>query len=344
MTCSLPQIDRLYENAKRDQWNATTTLDWNKPIEREVLDMTQMPMFQTELYKSLSAEKKEQLARKFAAWRLSQFLHGEQGALMVCGQLVDAVPDLDSKMCAAAQVMDEARHVEVFRKYIQKLDKIYPIDPTLARLLTGIMEQDRWEPKYVGMQLIAEGLAIAAFRFMQHESKDALLKEMLEYVIKDESRHVGFGVLALRDGIKKLSGKERIELEDFCFTACDMMVTKVENGVARDGFLSGMSVFEEVGISASDLDDGDEAQPGLGGGRGGHGKEVQLVPVRGHDHSESEAPGPDERAHRAVAIASSACWRCTRADPRFAKLPRKSGRHRRPLFLLVGFSPCRDRA
>jgi hypothetical protein len=107
----------------------------------------------------------------------------------------------------------------------------------------------------VGMQLIAEGLAIAAFRFMQHESKDALLKEMLEYVIKDESRHVGFGVLALRDGIKKLSPKERTELEDFCFTACDMMVTKVEDGVARDGFLSGMSVFEEVGISSSDLDE-----------------------------------------------------------------------------------------
>jgi hypothetical protein len=250
-----PMLDRLYENAKRDQWNATTQLDWNKPIEREVLDMTQLPMFQTELYRSLSADKKEELARKFAAWRLSQFLHGEQGALMVCGQLVDAVPDLDSKMCAAAQVMDEARHVEVFRKYIQKLDKIYPIDPTLARLLTGIMEQDRWESKYVGMQLIAEGLAIAAFRFMQHESKDQLMKDMLEYVIKDESRHVGFGVLALRDGIKKLSSKERIELEDFCFTACDMMVTKVENGVARDGFLSGMSVFGEVGISPSDLEE-----------------------------------------------------------------------------------------
>jgi hypothetical protein len=251
----LPLIDRLYENAKRDQWNATTQLDWDKPIEREVLDMSQMPMFQTELYKSLSSEKKEQLARKFAAWRLSQFLHGEQGALMVCGQLVDAVPDLDSKMCAAAQVMDEARHVEVFRKYIQKLDKIYPIDPTLERLLRAIMEQDRWEPKYVGMQLIAEGLAIAAFRFMQHESKDQLLKDMLEYVIKDESRHVGFGVLALRDGIKKMTDKDRVALEDFCFAACDMMVTKVEDGVARDGFLSGMVVFEELGISIKDLED-----------------------------------------------------------------------------------------
>ncbi|HYA35930.1 MAG TPA: ferritin-like domain-containing protein [Candidatus Binataceae bacterium] len=249
-----PQLDRLYENAKRDQWNVSTTINWNRPIEREVLDMSQMPMFQTELYRSLSQERRETLARKFAAWRLSQFLHGEQGALLVCGQLVDAAPDLDAKMCAAAQVMDEARHVEAFRKYITKLDKIYPIDPTLDRILRAIIECERWETKYVGMQIVVEGLAIAAFRFMQHESKDPLLQEMLEYVMKDESRHVGFGVLALRDAIGGLGGIERRAIEEFAFTACDMMVTKIENGVPRDGFLSGMSVFEEMGISQADLD------------------------------------------------------------------------------------------
>jgi hypothetical protein len=249
-----PQLDRLYENAKRDQWNVSTTINWDRPIEREVLDMTMMPMFQTELYRSLSDDRKLALNRKFAAWRLSQFLHGEQGALMVCGQLVDAVPDLDAKMNAAAQVFDEARHVEGFRKYITKLDKIYPIDPTLERLLRAIMEHERWEPKYVGMQIVAEGLAIAAFRFMQRETKDDLLKELLEYIMKDESRHVGFGMLALREAVRKLSGKDKKDLEEFAFTACDMMVTKVENGVPRDGFLSGAMVFEEVGISLAEVE------------------------------------------------------------------------------------------
>ena len=250
-----PQMDRLYENAKRDQWNVTTTLNWDQPIGGEVLDMSAMPMFQTELYKSLSETQKDQLMRKFAAWRLSQFLHGEQGALMVCGQLVDAVPDLDAKMCAAAQVMDEARHVEGFRKYITKLDKIYPIDPTLDRLLSGIIKHERWEPKYVGMQIVAEGLALAAFRFMHNETKDPLLKELLEYIMKDESRHVGFGMLALRDACRKLNGKEKKDLEDFTFAACDMMVTKVTDGVPRDGFLSGIGIFDEVGISMSDIEE-----------------------------------------------------------------------------------------
>src|SRR5271157_3680874 len=250
-----PQMDRLYENAKRDQWNVTTTIDWERPIEGAVLDMSQLPMFQTELYRSLSQEQKDALMRKLAAWRLSQFLHGEQGALMVCGQLVDAAPDLDAKMCAAVQVMDEARHVEGFRKYITKLDRIYPIDPTLERLLRGIIEHERWEPKYVGMQIVAEGLAIAAFRFMHNDTKDSLLKELLEYIMKDESRHVGFGMLALREAVRKLDDKEKKELEEFSFAACDMMVTKVEDGVPRDGFLSFTSVFGEVGISMKDIEE-----------------------------------------------------------------------------------------
>lgn len=257
----LPQLDRLYENAKRDQWNASVAIDWNREIDGEVLDMTIMPMFQTELYRSLSPADKEVLARRFAAWRLSQFLHGEQGALLVCGQLIDTVPDLDAKLCAATQVMDEARHVESFRRYLTKLDRIYPVDPTLERLLLAVMNSERWEPKYVGMQILAEGLAIAAFKFMQNETRDPLLKELLEYILRDESRHVGFGLLALREAVRKLSGRDKRELEEFAFSTCDMMVTKIDNGVPRDGFLSGNAVFEEFGISARDLDDESRRNP-----------------------------------------------------------------------------------
>jgi len=106
----------------------------------------------------------------------------------------------------------------------------------------------------VGMQIVAEGLAIAAFRFMQRETKDDLLKELLEYIMKDESRHVGFGMLALREAVRKLHGQDKKDLEDFAFTACDMMVTKVVDGQPKDGFLSGITVFEEVGISATDIE------------------------------------------------------------------------------------------
>ncbi len=243
-----PQLERLYENAKRDQWNVSTTINWDRPISGPPLNMSLLPLCRTELYRALGAERQELLGRKFAAWRLSQFLHGEQGALMVAAQLVDAVPDLDAKMCAAAQVIDEARHVEAFRKYITKLDRIYPIDPTLERLLRAVMEHERWEPKYTGMQIITEGLAIAAFRFMHAQTGDELLKELLEYIMKDESRHVGFGMLALRDAVRKLESADKKALEEFAFAACDMTITKVEDGVPRDGFLSYSMVFDEMGI------------------------------------------------------------------------------------------------
>ena len=275
-----PQMDRLYENAKRDQWNVSTTINWDRPIEKEVLDMTMMPMFQTDLYRSLSEDNKLQLNRKFAAWRLSQFLHGEQGALLVCGQLVDAVPDLDAKMNAAAQVFDEARHVEGFRKYITKLDRIYPIDPTLEKLLTAIMKNERWEPKYVGMQIVAEGLAIAAFRFMQRETKDDLLKELLEYIMKDESRHVGFGMLALRDAVRKLHGKEKKGARGIFL-----------HRVRPDGYQGRRwSAARRLPVGRPGVRRGrhlderyrgrDASQSGVGRGREPARSPVQLVPVR----------------------------------------------------------------
>jgi hypothetical protein len=135
-----------------------------------------MAFLQLKFFERLYRSQREEFNAHYSAWILRQLLHGEQGALMVAAQLVDAVPDLDAKMCAAAQVIDEARHVEAFRRYITKLDRIYPIDPTLERLLRAVMEHDRWEPKYTGMQIITEGLAIAAFRFMHAQTGDDLLR------------------------------------------------------------------------------------------------------------------------------------------------------------------------
>jgi len=158
--------------------------------------MTMMPMFQTELYRSLSEENKLQLGRKFAAWpALANSLHGEQGALMVCGQLVDAVPDLDAKMNAAgAGCSTRLVTSKASASTLRSLSHL-PDRSTLERLLRAIMENDRWEPKYVGMQIVAEGLAIAAFPIpCSARPKDDLLKELLEYIMKDEARHVGFGM------------------------------------------------------------------------------------------------------------------------------------------------------
>ena len=45
-------------------------------------------------------------------------MHGEQGALICTAKIVETVPWIDAKYYASTQVMDEARHVEVFAKYL----------------------------------------------------------------------------------------------------------------------------------------------------------------------------------------------------------------------------------
>ena len=126
------ELDMLYETAKKNQWNGSVAIDWSQPIGTEgpVLN-TQVAFAGTNFFTRLSAEEQKEIEIRVSAWRLSQFLHGEQGALVVCGQLVNSIPELDAKLYASTQVVDEGRHVEVFEKYVKKLHKIYPVDPLL---------------------------------------------------------------------------------------------------------------------------------------------------------------------------------------------------------------------
>ena len=194
----------------------------------------------------LTPEEQKEVEIRVSAWRLSQFLHGEQGALVVCGQLVNSIPELDAKLYASTQVVDEGRHVEVFERYVKKLHKIYPVDPLLKALLDEILSTNLWELKLLGMQMIIEGLAIAAFNLMRKQTGDPTLAQLLDYVLQDEGRHVNFGYFALRRSIPNLDPAKREYLEDFTFRACDQMYTRDE----RTGFQSVKNVWVEMGWDA----------------------------------------------------------------------------------------------
>jgi hypothetical protein len=170
---------------------------------------------------------------------LSQFLHGEQGALICTGLITATVPWIDAKYYAATQVMDEARHVEVFGRYIEeKLGRSYPINANLRALLDNIVADSRWDITYLGMQIMVEGLALAAFGFMHTMTQEPLLKELLRYVMSDEARHVAFGVLSLQEYYKGLSDSEMRERQEFAFEAAVRM---------RDRFLQ-QEVWERMGV------------------------------------------------------------------------------------------------
>ena len=172
-------------------------------------------------------------------WTLSQFMHGEQGALICTAKIVETVPWIDAKYYASTQVMDEARHVEVFAKYLDtKLSGHYPVNAHLKMLLDDIVTDSRWDMTYLGMQVMVEGLALAAFGFMHQMSTEPLLKQLLRYVMSDEARHVAFGVLSLQEYYQGLSDAEIFERQQFAFEAAVRM---------RDRFLQ-QEVWERMDV------------------------------------------------------------------------------------------------
>ncbi len=216
----------LYEKAKRDQWNGTTQLAWNTDVDPEqgILPEIANPLLGYAPYEKLNERERAHLRHAQVALQLSQFLHGEQGALIVASQLVGAVPWIDAKFYAGTQTMDEARHVEVFGRYLrEKLEWQWPVNENLKELLDATIKDSRWDFKYLGMQIIIEGLAMAAFGNLFQITTEPLLKELVRYVMKDESRHVAFGVLSLHDYYKDLPPGEIRDREDFIIYACELM-------------------------------------------------------------------------------------------------------------------------
>jgi hypothetical protein len=220
------ELANLYEKAKRDQWNATDQLAWTTSVdpESELVPDFQIPVYGTHIWEKLTPGEVKKLRREALSWTLSQFMHGEQGALLATAQIVDATPSIESKFYAATQVMDEARHVEVYSRYLRdKLTRQYPVNRHLKTLLDQILTDGRWDMKYLGMQIMVEGLAMAAFGFIHKMCNEPLLKELTHYVMRDESRHVAFGVLSLNDYFMAMSPAEKRDREEFLAEGCRLM-------------------------------------------------------------------------------------------------------------------------
>src|SRR5687768_12545737 len=247
------QLVKLYEKAKTSQWNGSTDLPWSTDVDLDRLGpelRTATSRFQTlrEVKGSPVANWGEKEWDRFAiemqTWTMSQFLHGEQGALVCTGLITATVPWIDAKYYAATQVVDEARHVEVFARYIdEKMGGAYPISPQLGGLLDDIVRDGRWDITYLGMQIMVEGLALAAFGFLHMLTNEPLLKQLLRYVMSDEARHVAFGVLSLKEVYEGMSDQEMKDRQEFAFEAAIRM---------RDRFMS-QEVWERMGVNVREI-------------------------------------------------------------------------------------------
>ena len=218
----------LYEKGKRLQWNATTDIDWSISVDPEEFPEFLPPeAFNVMLNppRNLDLAELKRMRVHQLGWMLSQFLHGEQGALLATAQIVNTVPWTEAKFYAASQVADEARHVEVYRRYLtEKLPYAFPVNPHLHTLLSQIIREPRWDMTYLGMQIMVEGLALAAFGMMHlMNPHERLLHQITNYVIRDEARHVAFGVLSLEEVYRQMSPTELRDREELVIEAALLM-------------------------------------------------------------------------------------------------------------------------
>jgi rubrerythrin len=206
MTNDYPDIDRLYCQAEREQWaiEDASLFNWSTKIdlenhEKALIPEELLPVYGHAVFKKLNRKEKANLCHHFVAWMLSQFYYGEIGAQAIASQLAHMVPWQNAREMADSQAYDEARHVRVFRKYLREtLQFSLGIDPNLAVLLESLVESPEWDIKFLGMQILIEGLALGSFGTLRQVTREPLLKQMLTYVIKDEARHVAFGIKILQ--------------------------------------------------------------------------------------------------------------------------------------------------
>jgi len=235
----------LYAKGKEMQWDAATRIDWSQELDEdnpEQMPEESLPIHMADCYKKMSDKEKATVRRHFQAWQLSQFMQGEQGALICAAKIVTQVPDADSKFYAATQTIDEARHVEAYKRLLTKFKVAYPMTKPLQDLIDQTLRDSRWDMTYLGMQVVIEGLALAAFGQIRDQAQNPLCAQVNAYVMQDESRHVAFGRLALRDYYPHLTQKERDEREEFLLEACYLM---------RDRF-DAVELWQNLGLPVED--------------------------------------------------------------------------------------------
>jgi rubrerythrin len=244
-----PEMRRLYEQAKRDQWNAATDIDWTRPLEGDggLIADDLVDIHGTKFWQRLSGDERVEVNHRVSRWRISTLVHGEHGAMLVCSQMVENVHGQDAKLFQATQVVDEARHNEVLQRYLAlRLDgRIYPLAGNVKELFDTLLGTSSWYLKTIGLQLVAETFAVSLFRMLAETSKDEILREVCRRILQDESRHMGFGMLSLPSVVAESTETERREMEDFAVWALVRTLTGIFP----------LPAYEEMGFSASEIDE-----------------------------------------------------------------------------------------
>lgn len=237
------QLADLYEKGKQAQWDADKALDWSIEVDHEsplAYDDVFLPVYGSPMWKNATSQEQREIRHHYQAYTLSQFLHGEQAALLAAGRLVQVLPDALGKQFAAQQAADEARHIEVFKRLINdKIGTHYAMDRGVAEFFAIGMTDTRWDFAVLTSQILIEGLALGLLQRLRDFSRNKLIKSAAMYIMADEARHVAYGLDELHGYYAQLSEQELRERSEF---ARDGLSTLL-------GRLNPSTVWKHLGLS-----------------------------------------------------------------------------------------------
>ncbi len=191
------RLERLYHLSHKHAWDG-------KALLASLIDEHGPPGA------GMDAEVKDALGRV-----LSILLWGELAAWNISADLALEISDQDAKMAATAQVFDEARHFYVMRDYLTQLGPVRPLGAIPRRLLRKVLDAPTLTMKLVGMQLLFETNAVVIFKRIGESNVCPILTELLPYFERDESRHVGLGVMFVPRLVENMSRAEALRTRIF---------------------------------------------------------------------------------------------------------------------------------
>jgi|GEM_PF-3565839 len=198
------RLRRVYDNATRDSWDGPTVF-------RDAMQR----------HGGIALSQAKRLA---LAQTITDLMWGELAAWIVASELSLRLDDSDAKMAAASQVFDEARHFYVLRDYLAALHVPIPkLDPFFGVAARRLLATRDLTVKLFAMQILAEGLAVVIFRFLREAEIEPVLSEILPYLERDESRHVGLGVMVLPDRLQAQSRRELRRIRSTTYGIGDLL-------------------------------------------------------------------------------------------------------------------------
>jgi hypothetical protein len=228
-------------------------LDYTAPFDLDgeaIMPVERFPELNCAATEHLDERTKIRIANEIQHWNLSNFLHGEQGALSLSASLCDILLDPGAQEYAANQAREEARHVAAFSRYIEaRWGTPYPVGPVLGDFLSDIVASPIVYKKLIGMQMLLEGLAMGAFANVHAHTRDPLLKRLVQLVMTDEAFHHKFGKIWADRTMPKLSREEHERVEDWTAQVFEMLLFNLSSLAQR------AYIYEPFGLDVKVLRD-----------------------------------------------------------------------------------------